>query len=211
MKTIKRRVKCGCCGKETEIWEIESLYVDDYSLEQCPKYQYQLDKIQECQWCQYCGWNIEQLIDDKSKEAINSKEYKEYFQNNSENREIQRIKAAISIEDEIKRKIQLYFNLCWYLEFENRLEEAKQVRETLVGLLEKELTEEPPFELILIYIECLRRLRRFLECQDIVNEIDSIVEQKIDCTDITYLVFKYEKELIEKNDSAKHMMSEIEV
>lgn len=209
MKTVKRRAKCGCCGNEIEILEIDSLYIDDYSLEQCPKYQYQLEMVQECQWCQYCGWDIEKLIEDKTKWLVNSEKYKEYFKDNSENREIQRMKAAISITDDVKQKIQLCFTLCWYLEFENKLEEAKQVREKTVGLLEEELKEEPPFEQVLIYIECLRRLGRFVECQSVIDEIDSLVEQKIDCEDITYMVFQYEKELIEMKDSDKHMISEI--
>lgn len=209
MQKMILKKQCACCRKEADVAERVSAYIEDTGLDQRPKYEYLLSEIQECPNCHYCSFDIEEPVMEKVREEVYTEEYQSAIKDERFDIDERRLNAAIKLAEKDKEKADLYLNACWKQEFKGNKNTADIMREKAAACMEKMFQEAVRFELVLLYLDCLRQLKRYEEATVLINEIEEHVIQNLEPDEIPYQVFCLEKKLIADRDHKPHMMSEV--
>lgn len=209
MQNTDMYVKCACCGADVRIEVLKSVYKKDCGLDQKPEYEYLLKTIDECPKCHYCSQRLDKAITENVKKIVASKKYQNIMNLQSDDERGRRIRAAAKLAENDAEKANLYLLAAWHYEWEKELKTALQMREKAIVHMEELLKGQVPVATVLIYIDCLRQVGKFAEANEVINEIETAIEENLERNSVEYKIFQYEKELINHLDDAAHMVSEV--
>ena len=208
MKKITRKIKCACCGHETEMEVNVSRNVNQAGLDARPQYKWQLRSYQECPKCHYVSWDISRKTGEDVATLVSSDKYRKVLDSNTnQSRYYEAMLLLIANQEDSLNVILQYL---WWTEFTGD-SQGTQVRERAISLL-KTITDTKPLVMyVFTYIDLLRRNSEFDKAADILNDVSSSMEKNKEDNKLLYQIYQYERRLIEAKDTAPHLVSEVVV
>ena len=206
MKIKDIEVTCANCGKPVTIKVKLSFMSRDSGFDTKPAEKYLLRDIHQCPNCGYSGYDI-------SKGSPTGYAY--IWDPYDPSKTV--YKNAIISTDDLGEKFDLLLNYTWFLEFENRFDEAKEIRDQALKQLDKameteefvnNLNLEDMIGLACIYIDSLRQLERFDEAKEDADALKEVIHENKPNSYIEKVCDKL-IEFINNKDAAPHMQSEI--
>lgn len=198
MKLSETTITCANCGQSMQAIVKMSYLVTDNGLDGKPTSKALLRDIYKCPNCGYSGYNIDKI---KPANPIE-------FNTTSNDPAIVYENALLTAKSD-NAKNHLLLDYTWFLEFEGRMEEAKEVRTRAVKQIEKTLEKDPMIELGFVYVDCLRQLGRFSEAKETLDSMDETInENKREYAHLAKVYLKL-RELVDIGDSSPHMQSEL--
>lgn len=207
MRTKIITEKCGCCGNEFNTEVLVSSYVNDRGLDGKPLNNQLLKRVHLCPNCNYVSFDMEEKVTEEQKKIVYSKEYKEIFQN--EDKEKSKYDAVQMLSLTEHQKIDSMLQYVWYMEFTGENDIAKKYRTELVQLLEKNMSNKPRVEQMMMYIDSLRQLREFEKAKEMLSAIHTSMQHNKEKYPMVFGIYEYEKKLVDSRDSDIHFQSEV--
>lgn len=206
MKKITRKIKCACCGHETEMEVNVSRNVNQAGLDGRPRYEWQLRPYQECPKCHYVFWDISRKTGEDVATLVSSDKYRKVLDSNTnQSRYYEAMLLLIANQEDSLNVILQYL---WWTEFTGD-SQGTQVRERAISLLKTIIDTKPLATYVFTYIDLLRRNSEFDKAADILNDVSSSMEKNKEDNKLLYQIYQYERRLIEAKDTAPHLVSEV--
>lgn len=208
MKKITRKIKCACCGHETEMEVNVSRNVNQAGLDGRPQYEWQLRPYQECPKCHYVSWDISRKNGEDVATLVSSDKYRKVLDSNTnQSRYYEAMLLLVANQEDSLNVILQYL---WWTEFTGD-SQGTQVRERAISLLKTIIDTKPLATYVFTYIDLLRRNSEFDKAADILNDVSSSMEKNKEDNKLLYQIYQYERRLIEAKDTAPHLVSEVVV
>lgn len=222
MKRIEIKQKCACCGNVFDTFEIGSSFIAEGYLDGKNSGYNPFSELKKCPNCHYVNTNLEELVSDDVVDIVNSEEYKSLFRENNDSQNelsgqedyrITIFKAFLMLNKDIKSRIDVLLQLCWAYEDMKKYDEARKIRKDVVSEFEIYLNSDSEIEVSdgLIFVDCLRQLGLFEEAANILNELEPAFDEEIFSHPSEYIIFIFEKKLVNKADNKPYKYSEVKL
>ncbi len=198
--------KCPCCGRVVKRKIIKSSYRNDAGLDQKPESEGLIPEMFECPACHYCTANIKNAVDYIVQAFVRNAKYQSKMSEISEYPEERRIIAAMEFTEDRKMLADLWMILCWRREFRSADSDALDARKNAVLYQEDILAEESDPDMMLQYIDNLRRLELWDKGKITISKAKTAEEFGED--DFYRKIIEFEEILFDQKDKKQHMISE---
>ncbi len=205
-----QKVVCKCCNKEYNARILRSFSRFWYmNLDLNPLNSAVYDEVVACPHCGYATSRLYDEVDEKIRQAVNSENYKKIWGNSEYDRRVKKLIAAAYLEEvsgKWKAAAYQYLKATWYFQGLKRPEEAV-VREKVIQCLKTYLNETPDLEYAMVLIDSLRQAGDFKEAKETAESLEAYLEPAEN--DLLCKILRYEKKLIEAEETLPHSMSEV--